>query len=68
MAEAILANWRSVEWELLVRFPSDSPETRALQAKADMLRTEYEDVVERARADGKPEPPPFPTEAGLPPA
>jgi hypothetical protein len=68
MAEAILANWRSIEWELLMTFPFDSPETSALRAKAEFLRSEYEDLVDRARAEGKPEPPPFPTEAGPPPA
>ncbi len=61
MAAAILANWRAVEWQILLIGQPDSPETTALQSKADWLRTEYEDLIKRAQADGRPLPPPFPT-------
>jgi hypothetical protein len=60
MAAAILANWRAVEWQILLIGQLDSPEATALQAKADWLRTEYERLIERAQEDGRPLPPPFP--------
>jgi hypothetical protein len=64
MAAAILANWRAVEWQILLMGPLDSPEATALQAKADWLRSEYEGLIKRAQEDGRPQPPPFPTVEG----
>ena len=61
MAAAVLANWRHIEWQLLVMWPLDTPEATALQAKADWFRNEYEELIVRAREAGRPEPPPFPT-------
>ena len=66
MAAAILANWRAVEWQILLMGPLDSPEATALQAKADWLRTEYEGLIKRAQEDGRPLPPPFPTDGAVP--
>ena len=64
MAAAILANWRAVEWQILLMGPHDSPDATALRAKADWLRTEYEGLIKRAQEDGRPTPPPFPTVEG----
>jgi hypothetical protein len=64
MAAAILANWRAVEWQILLMGQLDSPEAAALQARADWLRTEYEGLIKRAREDGRPQPPPFPAVEG----
>lgn len=55
---------RAVEWQVLLMGPLDSPEAVALQAKADWLRNEYEGLIKRAEADGRPIPPPFPTDEG----
>ena len=38
------------------------PETTLMQDDAARLREEYERLIERARATGRPEPPPFPDE------
>lgn len=62
MAAAILADWRVVQWELLLA-SAGSPEVAALKAKAEWLRDQYLELTEGARAHGRPEPPPFPTSA-----
>ena len=64
LAAALLANWRDVEWQLMVMFPVDPPEAAGLRAKAHWLRAEYEELTERARDAGAPELPPLPTEVG----
>jgi hypothetical protein len=58
-AAAILVRWRIVERALIGAIPG-SPEAESLQAEAMRLRDEYQALVEAARANERPEPPPFP--------
>ena len=58
-AEGVLAEWREIERKLLDA-PAGSPEAEYLAGEAARLRVEYAAVVEAAKADHAPEPPPFP--------
>lgn len=58
MAQAVLAEWREVERQL-----ADEPdpyEVERLQSAALGLRDEYQALIAAARAESRPEPPPFP--------
>ena len=58
-AEVVLAKWREVERQL-ADTPGHSPEAEVLQAEAARLRDEYQALVQAARENDRPEPPPFP--------
>jgi hypothetical protein len=61
-AELVLAMWRDVRRALAGASPH-APETKLLEEDAARLRDEYLRLIERARATGRPEPPPFPDES-----
>jgi hypothetical protein len=61
-AEAVLAKWREVERELAGVLPG-SPEAEHLAGEAARLRDEYAAVIEAAKAEEPPIPPPFPDAA-----
>jgi hypothetical protein len=58
-AETIVAAWREVEREIGAVEPG-SPEYVTLYIEARQLREEYQRLVDRARTNLRPEPPPFP--------
>jgi hypothetical protein len=58
-AAAVLVRWRVVERALAGATP-ESPEAEDLQAEANRLRGEYQLLVEAARENDRPQPPPFP--------
>ena len=58
-AEAIVAAWREVERDIAAVEPG-SPEYVTLYIEARQLRDEYQRLVETARTNLRPEPPPFP--------
>jgi hypothetical protein len=60
-AEIVLAMWRDVARGLARSIPGSAHEA-GLRADADRLRSEYQRLVELARAHHRPEPAPFPQE------
>jgi hypothetical protein len=62
-AEVVLASLRGVERELESSEPK-TPEAEFLRSTAARLRNEYQRLVEQARENDRPEPPPLPEELG----
>jgi hypothetical protein len=58
-AAEVLERWREVERQLST-VVDGSLEAEALLAEAITLRDEYQALVRAARAERRPEPPPFP--------
>jgi hypothetical protein len=66
-AEVVLAMWREIERDLAKAQPGSDEEDQ-LHAEAMRLRDEYQRLVARARAAGRPEPAPWPDpDVGLAP-
>lgn len=58
-AEQVLSAWREVERDIAGVEPG-SPEYVTLYIEARQLRDEYQSLIETARTNLRPEPPPFP--------
>ena len=58
-AEIVLAMWRDAE-RRLVELALSGPEAEQLQAEINLLRDEYQRLVELAREHHRVEPPPLP--------
>ncbi len=58
-AEKVLAAWREVERDIASVEPG-SPEYVTLLIESRQLRDEYQRLVDSARTNLRPEPPPFP--------
>lgn len=58
-AEKVLAAWHEVERDIAAVEPG-SPEYVTLLIEARQLRDEYQRLVDSARTNLRPEPPPFP--------
>lgn len=62
LAEAVLVDWREAEHRIgLLR--EASPEVASLRTEVVGLRDEYENLIDAARRNDKPVPPPFPDRA-----
>lgn len=59
LAAAILVDWRDAEHRIGL-LGAASPEVATLRTEVVELRSEYEQLIEAARRNDKPVPPPFP--------
>ncbi|MGZ8502041.1 MAG: hypothetical protein ACXWWR_06055 [Candidatus Limnocylindrales bacterium] len=58
-AEKVLSAWREVERDIAAVAPG-SPEYVTLYIEARQLRDEYQSLIDTARTNLRPQPPPFP--------
>lgn len=64
LAREVLEQWRELE-RRLAQVGEGSVAGQLLTAQADVLRREYQHLVDEAIAHHRPEPPPFPNDEGF---